>query len=58
MRKPTIYQVLKEKLGREPSNTELNVEVKRILKEGAEEDLQRRAAKGTLPHQRGKIRFL
>lgn len=31
-RQPTIYEVLKAKLGREPTNAELNAEVKRILK--------------------------
>lgn len=31
MRKPTIYEALKAKLGREPTNRELNDEVKRIL---------------------------
>jgi hypothetical protein len=34
MRKPTIYEALKTKLGREPSNAELKAEVKRILHEG------------------------
>ena len=33
MSKPTIYEVLKEKLGREPTHTELVNEVKRILSE-------------------------
>ncbi len=32
-RKPTIYEVLKDKLGREPTNKELCDEVKRILAE-------------------------
>jgi hypothetical protein len=31
MRKPTIYEVLKDKLGREPTHKELCDEVKRIL---------------------------
>ncbi len=31
--KPTIYQALKEKLGREPSHVELKDEVKRIIHE-------------------------
>ncbi len=34
MRKPTIYEALKAKLGREPSNAELKAEVKRILHDG------------------------
>lgn len=33
MRKPTIYEALKQKLGREPTHKELVEEVKRILKE-------------------------
>jgi hypothetical protein len=28
---PTIYEVLRERLGREPTNAELNNEVKRII---------------------------
>lgn len=47
-RKPTIYEALRDKLGREPTNAELTDDVKRILREGAEEA----AAKGKLPHQR------
>ena len=33
-RKPTIYEALKAKLGREPTNAELCADVKRILAEG------------------------
>lgn len=33
MKKPTIYEVLKEKLKREPTHNELVEEVKRILNE-------------------------
>lgn len=33
MRKPTIYEALRDKLGREPTNAELKEEVKRILSE-------------------------
>lgn len=33
MRKPTIYEVLKEKLNREPTHIELCEEVKRIINE-------------------------
>lgn len=47
-RKPTIYDVLKNKLGREPTRAELNADVKRILSEGTQE----LAAKGKLRHQR------
>lgn len=32
-KKPTIYEALKEKLGREPTNKELKSEVDRILTE-------------------------
>lgn len=35
MKKPTIYEALKAKLGREPSNAELKAEVLRILREAA-----------------------
>ena len=31
--KPTIYSVLKAKLGREPTNAELKADVQRILSE-------------------------
>ena len=48
MRKPTIYEALAEKLGREPTNAELRADVNRILVEGAQE----RAAKGKISHQR------
>lgn len=48
MRKPTIYDVLKTKLGREPTHRELCDDVKRILTEG----LIERATKGQLSHQR------
>ena len=44
----TIYEALKQKLGREPSHNELVADVKRILAEGAQE----LAAKGKLSHQR------
>lgn len=48
MRKPTIYEALREKLGREPTNAELKADVQRILEEGAQE----RAAAGKLSHQK------
>ena len=44
----TIYEALRQKLGREPTNAELKKDVKRILDEG----LVDLAAKGKLPHQR------
>ena len=44
----TIYQALKQKLGREPTATELKAEVARILEDGMVE----RAQQGKLPHQR------
>ncbi len=47
-RKPTIYEALRIKLGREPSNAELKADVQRILQEGTIE----RAMAGKLPHQR------
>lgn len=48
MRKPAIYEVLKEKLGREPANAELIADVHRIRTEA----LVEQAEKGKLPHQR------
>lgn len=48
MRKPTIYEALHKKLGREPSNAELKADVQRILTEGTQE----MASKGKLRHQR------
>jgi hypothetical protein len=48
MRKPTIYEALRDKLGREPTNDELKAEVNRI-KESALVEL---ATKGKLPFQR------
>jgi hypothetical protein len=37
MRKQTIYEALKKKLGREPYNNEIKADVLRILREGREE---------------------
>lgn len=48
MRKPTIYEVLRDKLGREPTNAELCADVRRILKEATVEA----ATRGKLPHQK------
>lgn len=47
-REPTIYEVLKSKLGREPSHSELCAEVRRILDDAA----VARAESGKLSHQR------
>lgn len=52
MRKPTIWEALAVKLGREPTNAEACAEVRRILREASDADLIRRAAKGQLSHQR------
>jgi hypothetical protein len=51
-RKPTIWEALAARLGREPTNAEANAEVRRILREGHEADLIARAERGALPHQR------
>lgn len=48
-RKPTIYEALKAKLGREPSHAELVADVKRILSEVT----VNLAMQGNLRHQRG-----
>jgi len=47
MKKPTIYEALKVRLGREPSHSELVAEVRRILLEGQIE----LASAGKLAHQ-------
>ena len=49
-RKPTIYEALREKLGREPTNAELKADVERIK----EEVLVTADTHGKLPHQRKK----
>jgi hypothetical protein len=48
VRKPTIYEALRAKLGREPTNAELKADVKRILTEA----LVDTATNGKLAHQR------
>ena len=48
MRKPTIYEALRAKLGREPTNAELKADVDRIKREAVEE----LARAGKLRHQR------
>lgn len=47
-RKPTIYEALLHKLGREPTHEEVKADVLRILQEGRVE----LANAGKLPHQR------
>lgn len=47
-RKPTIYEALQAKLGREPTYPELKAEVERIKAEA----LCVGATQGRLPHQR------
>ena len=44
----TIYEALRAKIGREPTNAEIKAEMQRIRDEG----LQERAAAGKLSHQR------
>jgi len=39
---PTIYEALREKLGREPTHNELVADVRRILAEGAAEMASRK----------------
>ncbi len=48
MHKPTIYEALMSKLGREPTNSELKAEVERIKTEG----YVMAATRGKLQHQR------
>lgn len=47
-RNPTIYEALRTRLGRTPTNAELKADVERIKREALEE----LASKGKLPHQR------
>lgn len=48
MRKLTIYEALRDKLQREPTNAEIKADVQRIK----EEALVEAATRGRLPHQR------
>ena len=48
VKKPTIHEALREKLGREPTNSELKADVDRIKQEG----LAEAATQGKLRHQR------
>ncbi len=52
MRKPTIYEALRHKLGREPTNAELKADVQRIKRDALVEV----ASRGGLPHQRASRR--
>lgn len=45
MRKPTIYEALWLKLGREPTHNEAVAEVKRILSEAARERAERKGVR-------------
>lgn len=47
-RKPTIYEALKAKLGREPTPAEIKADIQRILEDGTRE----RAEVGKLRRQR------
>lgn len=51
---PTIAEVLRDKLGREPTDAELCADVRRILSEASDARLIEAAMKGKLPHQRKK----
>ncbi len=53
-RKPSIWETLAARLGREPTNAEACAEVRRILADGSVEAAER----GGLPHQRGRFRGL
>lgn len=53
MRKPTIWENLVKKLGRDPTNAECRDECRRIIAEGVAEA---RATQGKLRHQRRKRR--
>lgn len=46
MRQPTIYETLRAKLGREPTNAELRADVQRIKEDG----LREAAERGRLQH--------
>jgi hypothetical protein len=48
MRKPTIYEALVEKLGRNPTHEEIKADCKRIMQNG----LIEAAEQGKLKHQR------
>lgn len=49
-KEPTIYEALRDKLGREPTPQEIKDDVHRILQDAMCE----RAEQGKLPHQRRK----
>lgn len=50
MRQPTIYETLRAKIGREPTNAELNERCREIIRLAHIE----LAEKGKLKHQRGR----
>lgn len=47
MKKPTIYEALLERLGREPTRAEIRTDILRIIAEGAAEGLARVRARRT-----------
>ena len=51
-RKPTIWEALAAKLGREPTHAEACAEVRRILFDAHDANLVKLAERGALPHQR------
>lgn len=53
-RKPTIYDDLVAQLGREPTGAELRAYWNKRSAEIGDEVRAEMAAKGTLPHQRGR----
>lgn len=53
--KPTIYDVLAHRLGRQPTYAEQVREVSRILFEARHELMIADAEAGRLPHQRGRM---
>ena len=46
MRKPTIYEALRAKLGREPTNDEIKADVRRIIREAREALIRQTVAAG------------
>lgn len=47
-----MYEVLKAKLGREPTHNEIVADVRRVLREASDKNLVKFAQEGRLPHQR------
>jgi hypothetical protein len=52
-RKPTIYEALRDRVGREPTNAELKAEVARIIREGSEIGRRRPGARRS-PNPKGR----